>query len=76
MTDICDLPANPLWQGRSLLGGRPDDERRAYFFRKGHIGVREGKFKYIWDYEAQIDLLFDMEKDPGERDNDRGRHEE
>jgi arylsulfatase A-like enzyme len=69
LTDICDLPVNPLWQGRSLLGGRPDDDRRAYFFRKGHLGVREGKFKYIWDYEAQLDLLFDMEKDPGERDN-------
>jgi arylsulfatase A-like enzyme len=69
LTDICDLPAHPLWQGRSLLGGGPDDERRAYFFRKGHIGVREGKYKYIWDYEAQLDLLFDMEKDPGERAN-------
>jgi arylsulfatase A-like enzyme len=74
VTDICNLPPNPLWQGRSLLGGKLDDERRAYFFRKGHIGVREGKYKYIWVYEAEIDVLFDMEKDPGEHDNIAAYH--
>jgi arylsulfatase A-like enzyme len=69
LMDICDLPANPLWQGRSLLGGFPSKERRAYFFHRGELGVRQGKYKYIWDYQAQRDLLFDMENDPGETDN-------
>jgi glucan phosphoethanolaminetransferase (alkaline phosphatase superfamily) len=69
LMDICGLPANPLWQGRSLLGKLPAKERRAYFFHRGELGVREGKYKYIWDYQAQRDLLFDLEKDPGETDN-------
>ncbi len=69
LLDICHLSANPLWQGRSLLGDFPSKERRAYFFHRGELGVRQGKYKYIWDYQAQRDLLFDMENDPGETDN-------
>jgi arylsulfatase A-like enzyme len=76
LMDVCGLPSNPDWQGRSLLGGEADEERRAYFSRRGNIGVREGKYKYIWDYEAQRDLLFDLELDPGERDNIAETHED
>jgi arylsulfatase A-like enzyme len=68
ITDICGLPFNPAWQGRSLLG--PDvADNRAYFSRCGSLGVREGRFKYIWDYEARREYLFDMTVDPGERKN-------
>ncbi len=68
ITDICGLPFNSLWQGHSLLGDAAE-ERRAYFSRRGGVGVREGRFKYIWDYESRRELLFDMLADPGERHN-------
>ena len=68
IADICGFPFNPVWQGRSLLGGK-DADRRAYFARRGAIGVREGRFKYIWDYEVKREYLFDLEADPAERAN-------
>jgi arylsulfatase A-like enzyme len=70
ITDICGLPADPRWQGRSLLGGGPPEERRVYYHRLDYMGgVRQGKYKYIWDYDKQRHLLFDLDKDPGERHN-------
>jgi arylsulfatase A-like enzyme len=70
ITDVCGLPADPRWQGKSLFAPVPDDERRAYYYRQTNmIGVRQGKYKYIFDYKLQRDLLFDLEKDPGERKN-------
>jgi arylsulfatase A-like enzyme len=67
ITDVCGLPCNPAWQGRSLLGDAAD--RRAYFSRRGAVGVREGPFKYIWDYESRREYLFDLTADPAERTN-------
>jgi arylsulfatase A-like enzyme len=69
--DVCGLPCDPRWQGRSLFGGDPTEERRAYFYSRsnGHIGVRQGKWKYIWDGGKRRDLLFDLEADPLERTN-------
>jgi arylsulfatase A-like enzyme len=70
ITDICGLPADPRWQGKSLFAPVPYEEQRVYFYRHTHmIGVRQGKYKYIRDYLAQRDLLFDLERDPGERHN-------
>jgi arylsulfatase A-like enzyme len=69
ITDVCGLPFNPLWQGRSLLGG-DDGERRAYFYGgPAEQGVREGRFKYTWDLETHRERLFDVEADPDERHN-------
>jgi arylsulfatase A-like enzyme len=66
ITDVCGLPADPRWQGRSLLGGAGD--RRAYFYRGGsEFGVREGKYKYVWDYEQGTERLYDLAADPTER---------
>jgi arylsulfatase A-like enzyme len=70
ITDVCGLPADPRWQGKSLFAPIPEDQRRAYYYRQTNmIGVREGKYKYIFDYKLQRDLLFDLEKDPGELEN-------
>jgi lipoteichoic acid synthase len=70
--DVCGLPTDPRWQGRSLLGGG----RRAYF--NNHLstmlGVREGKYKFILDLEHQRDLLFDLSVDPQERHDLAGQH--
>jgi arylsulfatase A-like enzyme len=69
ITDICGIPINPLWQGRSLLGNFPEQDRRAYFSRRGTLGLREGRFKYLWDYDSRTEYLFDLEEDPGELHN-------
>jgi arylsulfatase A-like enzyme len=67
ITDVCGLPADPRWQGRSLLSGDAAG-RRAYFYRaNSDLGVREGKFKYVWDYERGAERLHDLEADPTER---------
>jgi arylsulfatase A-like enzyme len=70
ITDVCGLPADPRWQGRSLLGGGAPEERRVYYHRLDYMGgVRQGKYKYIWDYDRNRHLLFDLDKDPGEQEN-------
>lgn len=74
LADLCEIPLNPLWQGKSLLGDR--DNRRAYFFRPGAQGVREGRFKYVWDYFVGQEYLFDLLSDPQETANISASHPE
>jgi arylsulfatase A-like enzyme len=69
IADVCGLPCEPYWQGRSLLGGAGPGERRVYFSRREQAGVREGRFKYIWNHEIRQEWLFDLEADPGEQVN-------
>jgi arylsulfatase A-like enzyme len=70
VADGCGLPADPRWQGRSLLGGDPRESRRAFFYRAGGLlGVREGKYTLLWDVRGGRRRLFDVEADPGERTN-------
>jgi lipoteichoic acid synthase len=73
VADVLGLQPHPQWQGRSLFDPIPENERRAYFSRSGGYGaglaVREGRFKYIYDYDDNLDLLFDLEDDPGELNN-------
>jgi arylsulfatase A-like enzyme len=71
ITDVCGLPNDPRWQGRSLFGVQPGEIRRAYFNARDLplMGVREGKYKYIWDLKQKRQLLFDLDTDPGERRN-------
>jgi arylsulfatase A-like enzyme len=76
ITDVCGLPANPLWQGRSLVGG-DGGERRVYFHsHESALGVREEKYKYIWDCRESRHLLFDMGSDPLEKHNLAGEQPE
>ena len=74
ITDACDLPFNPLWQGRSLLG--PDTDRRAFFAHRGAMAVREGRWKYMWDYDTRREFLYDLTTDPGETNNVASAHHE
>jgi arylsulfatase A-like enzyme len=51
-----------------VSGGTTD--RRAYFYRAtADVGVREGKYKYVWDYEQNSQRLYDLRADPYERHN-------
>jgi arylsulfatase A-like enzyme len=69
ITDLCGLPADPRWQGHSLVSGGAAD-RRAYFYRhEAAIGVREGRYKYFWDFRESCHRLYDVEADPAEKDN-------
>jgi arylsulfatase A-like enzyme len=72
--DVCGLECDPRWQGRSLLSEEDPDERRAYFSRTGALGVREGNYKYTWDYLAGREQLFDLAADPGETKNLAAEH--
>jgi len=73
ISDVCGFPADPQWQGRSLLGGDADD-RRAFMNCGQMIGVREGRFKYMWEREKKRDLLFDLIADPDEMTNLADEH--
>jgi arylsulfatase A-like enzyme len=75
--DVCGLPCDPRWQGRSLFSPRPVDQQRAYFYRVDILlGVRQGKYKYLWDFQERREQLFDVERDPEEHSNRAKEHPE
>jgi arylsulfatase A-like enzyme len=69
IADICGLTPDPRWQGQSLLAPVPEQERRAYFYRIEAMGVRQERYKYIWDHDAEREYLFDLEQDADECHN-------
>ena len=65
----------PSWQGRSLFA--TERTGRAYFYAANDLyllGVREGRFKFIYDVTRGKDTLFDLEKDPTEQTNVADQH--
>lgn len=55
------------WQGTNLLGAHP--AKRAYLFSYSgdfSLGLVEGDFKYIHDFDQNRDELYDLSKDPEE----------
>ncbi|MDQ3169629.1 MAG: sulfatase-like hydrolase/transferase [Acidobacteriota bacterium] len=76
--ELLGLPSDPVLEGRSLaplLAGGRTEERDAYsesLYARHHYGwseltsLRAGRFKYI---EAPRPELYDLEQDPGEKDN-------
>jgi hypothetical protein len=68
---ICDLTAlnKPAqWQGGSLLR----DEQMSLFFTDyslGLIGLRDGKWKFIYEIDGARSKLFDLNSDPAETKN-------
>ncbi|PYQ19094.1 MAG: hypothetical protein DMF79_13455, partial [Acidobacteria bacterium] len=63
-------PASPTWQGRSLFDpGRPP---RTYFYAANEdylLGVREGSWKYIYNATRGREDLYDLARDPDEKEN-------
>jgi arylsulfatase A-like enzyme len=64
-----------------VLAGKRPARQRTFFWRLprpiayfGQKAVRRGKWKYVYDRE--MELLFDLEKDVGERRNLAARHPE
>jgi len=68
--DLLGVEAPGEWEGRSLFAeSRPP---RAYFYAANDhylLGVREGDLKYVYDASRGRDQLFDLARDPDEREN-------
>jgi lipoteichoic acid synthase len=76
IVDLLGQPMPPEWQGRSLFDpGRPN---RAYLFGpySGLFGLRDGKWKLIYDPIANQDQLYDLSADPHEQLNIAAGHPE
>jgi arylsulfatase A-like enzyme len=69
LTDVLGLPADPLWQGRSLVGADGGERRVFFHAHETALGVRDGRYKYVWNFAEQRELLFDIEADPLEKQN-------
>jgi len=68
LAGLMGIAASPAWQGRSLFdAGRPP---RAYFYAARDdylLGVREERWKYIYNATRGRDSLYDLAQDPDER---------
>jgi arylsulfatase A-like enzyme len=75
LADLMGLASPPSWEGRSLFArGRPP---RAYFYAANDdylLGVREDRFKYIYNATLGSDEIYDLEVDPLERTNISAHH--
>jgi arylsulfatase A-like enzyme len=77
IADVLGAEPSPTWRGRSLF----DEHRtgRAYFYAANDdylLGVREGKWKYIYNATRGRDELYDMEADKDELTNVAPGHAE
>ncbi len=68
VADLLDLPRAPAWQGRSLLEDGPS--RMTYFYSvsgRQLVGLRDGRWKVIWNRTTRRTHIFDLLEDPGEQ---------
>ncbi len=68
--DLLDIPAPEAWHGRSLLN--PAHPSRAYFYgvlNYFFLGVRDQKYKYIFNATLAEEELYDLEQDSLEHHN-------
>ncbi len=74
--DFLGIPAPSGWQGRSLL----DREARLALFctdySLGLLGLRDGRWKLIHETESGRSSLYDLDTDPGERNDLAAVHPE
>ncbi|MEP7310372.1 MAG: sulfatase-like hydrolase/transferase [Acidobacteriota bacterium] len=70
IAELAGLAPAADWQGRSLLD--PGHPPRAYFYvaeDRFRLGVREDRWKYIYDLREGIEELYDLQHDPDEQHN-------
>jgi arylsulfatase A-like enzyme len=68
VADLMGWPASPTWQGRSLFD--PARPPRTYFYAANDdylLGLREGRWKYIYNATRGGEELYDLERDPEEQ---------
>jgi arylsulfatase A-like enzyme len=85
--DKAGVPIPEKYQGRSLaplLDGKDPADWREDFYCEHHYnnktlrkwyGVRDGRFTYANYYEEKVELLYDREKDPTQRNSVAGNPE-
>jgi hypothetical protein len=64
--DLAGLPIPPNYQGRTLLDG---DSRMALFFADyslGLLGLRDGRWKFVYEVGSGRTKVFDLDRDPRE----------
>jgi glucan phosphoethanolaminetransferase (alkaline phosphatase superfamily) len=64
--DVLGIPSPTEYQGRSALDSDP---RMALFFADyslGLLGLRDGRWKFMYELESHRSKLFNLERDPGE----------
>jgi methionine-R-sulfoxide reductase len=77
IADLVGVAPSASWRGRSLFDARRQD--RAYFYAANDdylLGVREGRFKYIYNATLGRGELYDMLVDPDELHNVAAQHPE
>lgn len=77
LAELLGVAPSPSWRGRSLFD--PRRSGRAYFYAANDdylLGVRDGKWKYIYNATRGRDELYDMEADPDELENVARDHAE
>jgi len=70
IAQLIGLAPDPDWEGHSLFD--PRRPQRAYFYATNNdylLGVRDGRFKYIYNATRGRDELYDLEADPDEQRN-------
>ncbi|MDA7977789.1 MAG: sulfatase-like hydrolase/transferase [Pirellulales bacterium] len=75
LASLLDVDPSPLWQGKNLF--RQGADNRAYFFSLGGrsvVGLRDGKFKYMYYVNSGFEQLFDIDRDPQELENLAAQH--
>jgi arylsulfatase A-like enzyme len=74
--DLVGVPAEPAYQGRSVLNPHP---RMALFFADyslALLGLRDGPWKCIYEIDSGRTKLFHLPSDPGERADISASHAE
>ncbi len=70
LLDLVGVKAPASWQGRSVFStARPG---RAYFYAANDLyllGVRDGRWKFVYDVTRGRDALYDLDQDPTEQTN-------
>jgi hypothetical protein len=74
--DLLGLPAPAGWQGRSLLDPAPGMALFCTDYSLGLLGLRDGRWKLIHELESGRSVLYDLQQDPGEKEDAAGIHPE
>ena len=69
LTDLLGIDPPERWQGSSALSGEQDMARFFTDYSFLLLGVRDGKYKYIYNLATETDELFDLNEDPFEQFN-------
>jgi phosphoglycerol transferase MdoB-like AlkP superfamily enzyme len=74
--ELLGFPLPSEYQGRSLLQNQPEMALFCTDYSLGFLGLRDGRWKVIHEMESGRSQLFDLEKDPDERNDLAGQYPE